>query len=288
MRLLPGIGILALAVLLGGLGALLRGRAWRFMPAIRTFAVVAAASVALLHLLPEAISAVGLGALVAMAAGLLGPALLERLFPVQGGHEHRAPTTALAMGYAAVIAHQLGEGAAVATLARSGALSPSILLAIAAHTVPLAMVVAIRVLEAKGNGAADAPPRDATLPTFLALSGVALATAAGAAAGSVLNAASLAVVEPWALATVAGLLLHALAHDALPAPITTRRGRIGEAGSGLAGLLVATVGIEGNGWIQGVSWPLRAAGLGVAATLVIGRSFVSRGMHDHDRRDPSH
>ena len=285
MRLLPGIGVLALAVLLGGLAALVRGRAMRFMPAVRTFAVVAAASVALLHLLPEAMASHGWRAHVATALGLVGPSLLERVFPVHGGHEHRAPTTALSIGYAAVLVHQLGEGAALATLARSGALSPSVVLAVAAHTVPLAMVVAIGVLEAKGGRGLAAPSVATTAATALALIGVALATAAGALVGSVVSQASLSVVEPWALATIAGLLLHALAHDALPAPTTTPRGRVLEAVAGILGLATAVAGIEEHGWIQAFSASVRGVGLGLVATLVVGRSFVSRGIHDHDRHD---
>ena len=79
------------------------------MPAIRTFAVVAAVAIALFHLLPEAISAAGWMVLIATAIGAFGPAALERMIPSERAHTHDAPTTALAMGYAAVIAHQAGE-----------------------------------------------------------------------------------------------------------------------------------------------------------------------------------
>src|SRR5689334_14777484 len=109
------------------------------MPMIRTFAVVAAASIALLHILPEAVAAAGAGALAAALLGAVGPMVLERALPARPSHE--APTTALAMGYAAVVVHQAGEGAALASLAETGALSAGIVLAIAAHTTPLAMVV---------------------------------------------------------------------------------------------------------------------------------------------------
>jgi ZIP family zinc transporter len=279
--LLVGIALIAFAVLLGGLAARIRDRAHRFMPALRTFAVVAAASVAVLHLLPEAIEAIGFRALAATGAGLVGPALLERLFPIRGGHEHRAPTTALAIGYAAVIAHQLGEGAALATLARSGALSASVVLAVAAHTVPLAMVVAIGVLEAKEKKDA-APATRAAMPTFLALTGIALATAAGAAIGSIVSASRLATVEPWVLATIAGLLLHALAHDHAPPHSMSRRARAVDAGCGLAGLGLAAIGTEQNGWIRELGPSMRAAGMVAAVSIIIGRSFFTRhAHHDH-------
>src|SRR5688572_5002322 len=124
MSLLLGVALLALAVLVGGLAAVWRERGRRAMPAIRTFAVVAAGSIALLHLLPEAMAEVGWGALLAAAGGFFGPLLLERWLVPHEKRAHSAPTTALAIGYAAVAAHQMGEGAAIASLARSGALSP--------------------------------------------------------------------------------------------------------------------------------------------------------------------
>jgi ZIP family zinc transporter len=284
-----GVGILALAVLLGGLAAAFRARAQRWMGPIRTFAVVAAAAIALLHLLPESIEQVGSWALLAAALGLAAPAALERAFPAHGGHAHheRAPTTALAIGYAAVLAHQLGEGAAVASLARTGMLTASIVLAIAAHTVPLAMVVAIGVLEAKGRAEGGA-----TRATLLALAGVAIATAGGAMLGNLVGAATLAVIQPWILAVVAGLLLHALAHDARPHALEGFGPRAADAVSGLGGLAVATAGLEPSGWLVSLAPSVRLAGLAGAAALVLARSLLLRGRahaheHAHGGREPS-
>lgn len=279
MSLLVGIAILAFAVFVGGLAALWRERGRQAVPAIRTFAVVAAVAIALFHLLPEAISAAGWLVLIATAIGAFGPAALERMIPSERAHTHDAPTTALAMGYAAVIAHQAGEGAALASLAGTGALSAAIVLAIAAHTVPLAMVVAIRVLEVRtGPGAKHA--------TFLALAGVALATVAGALGGNLLGTARLTAVQPWILATVAGLLLHALSHDAL-APTSPRLGgRVADTFAGWAGLLLAAVGTEEGGWIEHVPLGLRACGVVVLASGIAARSFWPRrpaaeAGHDH-------
>jgi hypothetical protein len=275
VSLVFGIAILALAVLAGGLAAFLRDRGRRAVPAIRTFAVVAAVAIALFHLLPEAISAIGARALLACAIGAFGPAILERLTPAQRAHTHDAPTTALAMGYAAVIAHQAGEGAALASLASTGSLSFGIVLAIAAHTVPLAMVVAIRVLEVKGG-----PDGAGVRATGVALAGVALATVAGALAGNLVGTARLAAVQPWILATVAGLLLHALSHDALGVPAPTTVARTIETGAGWAGLLVAIVGVEPGGWVDEIPPVVRVVGLLVLAALIAARSFWSRA-HAH-------
>ena len=278
MSLAVGIAILAFAVFLGGLAALFREPARWAMSAVRTFAVVAAASIALLHLLPEAIAAVGYGALLVAFLGAFGPVLLERAIPT-GAHAHEAPTTALAMGYAAVVAHQAGEGAALASLAETGALSLAIVLAIAAHTVPLAMVVGIRVLEARGEAQGG---RGAI---GVALLGVAAATAVGAAAGSLIGGARLVAVQPWLLAAVAGLLLHALSHDVLAAPALSTRGRAVDTLAGWAGLALATLGVERGGWIERVPAPLRLVGIVALAGAIAARSFLGRphahGEHKH-------
>lgn len=272
MSLLWGIAILALAVFLGGLAALFRESGRRVIPAIRTFAVVAAASIALLHLLPEAIAAIGLAALGATALGAFGPAVLERSLPSRRHPHHDAPTTALAMGYAAVVAHQAGEGAALASLASTGALSAGIVLSIAAHTVPLAMVVAIRVLEVKAGA-------NARRATSIALAGVAFATIAGALLGNLIGAARLNAVQPWILASVAGLLLHALAHgahDPLEPPRATLLARLAEMAAGWAGLLVAVLGVEEGSWLEQVPGWARMAVVGVLAGAIAARSFWAR------------
>lgn len=281
MPLVLGIVILAFAVFLGGLAALFPEPARWAMSAIRTFAVVAAASIAVLHLLPEAISEVGAGALVVTFIGAVGPVFLERAVPSRLPHD--APTTALAMGYAAVIAHQAGEGAALASLAETGALSLGIVLAVAAHTVPLAMVVGIRVLEARDEDR-RLSHRSHAGAISLALAGVAAATAVGAAAGSMFGA-RLAAVQPWVLAAVAGLLLHALSHDALASPPASARARVADMMAGWGGLALATVGVEKGGVIDQVPAPLRAGALVLLASLIAARSFHPRA-HRHAHSEP--
>jgi hypothetical protein len=273
VSLLTGIAVLALAVILGGLAALLPEPGRRAMAAFRTFAVVAAASIALLHLLPEAISAVGYGAVGAALLGALGPALLERMIPAPAVHAHETPTTALAMGYAAVIAHQAGEGAALASLAETGALSAAIVLAIAAHTVPLTMVVGIRVQEARvGAGGWRA--------IAVALIGVIAATAIGAAIGPFVGEARLVTVQPWILAAVAGLLLHALSHDVLAPPGSSTGARLADMLAGWTGLGMAIVGVEHGGWLDRVPLAGRIAGVALIAGAIAARSFLARA-HPH-------
>jgi ZIP family zinc transporter len=277
VSLLVGIAILALAVCLGGLAALFHEPARWAMAAIRSFAVVAAAAIALLHLLPEAIAAVGFAALIPAFVAAFGPAVLERAIPSSHA-QHEAPTTALAMGYAAVIAHQAGEGAALASLAETGALSLAIVLAIAAHTVPLAMVVGIRVIEVKGGAG-----RGGRRATGLALLGVVAATSVGAAAGSFFGGARLAAVQPWLLAAVAGLLLHALSHDALAEPARTTGGRVADTCAGWAGLGLAVLGVEHGGWIDHVPWAARVGGVLALGGVIAARSlWPRRRAHEHE------
>jgi ZIP family zinc transporter len=240
------------------------------MSALRTFAVVAAAAIALLHLLPEAFAVIGVGAVIAALLGALGPSLLERAVPARSAHQ--APTTSLAMGYAAVIVHQAGEGAALASLAETGALSVAIVLAIAAHTVPLAMVVAIRVTEVRRNTLAGF-----RRATGLALLGVASATAIGAVLESAVGGAHFVTAAPWILALVAGLLLHALAHDALPPRAPTLQGRLIDMGAGWAGLGLAALGVERGDWLLIVPRSVQALGLVVLAVAIAGRSLLALG-----------
>jgi ZIP family zinc transporter len=270
VSLVPGITILALAVLLGGLAALWRDQSRRVLRGLRTFAVVAAVSIALVHLLPEAIADAGWWALLAAIIGLVAPALLERILPGGRGHTEQAPSTALAMGYAAVLAHQLGEGAAVASLARANELSPAIVLAIAAHTTPLAMVVAIRVLEVKEGQ--DGGSR----AMALALAGVALATGVGALLGTSVSASQLDAVRPWILAGISGLLLHALAHNASAPPAPSVRGRVGDALAGLAGLGLAMTGVEQDSWVQKLDGTMRTVATLVLAAVVVAWSLLRR------------
>lgn len=286
MSLIFAVACIAIAVLMGGLGGLGYRRARQAMPVVRTFAVAAAVGLSLLHLLPEAIEAAGWIVLAGTAAGMFVPAALERavLKPKDGKHAHGAATTALALGYAAVIVHQAGEGAAMASLASAGELSLAVVLAIAAHTVPLAMVVAIRAVEAnaeRGHGERRGVAIGA------ALGGVMLATVAGALAGSLVGQDRLSSMEPWVLATVAGILLHALWHDALELPATSRRGRFADAAAGLLGLALTAVHYEDGHWHHPEAFGAVVAG--VLALAIVGRSaFAPAAKHDHGHAHAHH
>lgn len=258
-----GLLILALSVALGGIAAVWRDHGKRVVPGITTFATVAAAGVALLHLLPEAIVEGGIFTLVPLVVALFVPVVIERRM-----HEDPAsPTGALIAGYVAVLVHQAGEGTAVASLARTNELRPTIILAIAAHTIPLAMVVAIRALTSSGN-------QRGSVRAAFALAGCALATIVGALSVEVIDASLIARGKPWLVAAVAGLLLHALLHGTEQSEEFDTRRRIGDIVAGLLGLSVSVLSLEPDGWVRMVSWPLRIALLVVMVAAVIVRGFV--------------
>lgn len=266
MSLAVGLSVLAIAVALGGLAAAWRDHGRRVVPGIATFATVAAAGVALLHLLPESIVEGGVLTLIPLLLTLFVPVLLER----RSRKSEASPTGALIAGYIAVIIHQAGEGTAIATLARTNELRPTIILAIAAHTVPLAMVVAIRAITTSSD------TRRSVTRAILALIGCALATVVGALSVEVIDATLLAQTKPWLVAAVAGLLLHALFHDheiQSPDEPDFRR-RVTDIVAGLLGLSVAVLSLEPDGWVRLISWPVRLALLAALIAAVIVRVFV--------------
>ncbi|MDI1477049.1 hypothetical protein [Polyangium sp. y55x31] len=281
MSLPAGLAVLALAVLLGGIAAIWRDHGQRVMPGLGTFAMVGSTAIALLHLLPEAIVEAGWLTIAAAAAGFLVPFLIERLVPQRGAH---ADDPTLLMGYVAVLLHQAGEGTAVASLARAGELKPTIILAIAGHTIPLAMVVAIQALE-------HVPGPKSKFIAALSLAGCALSTVGGALSLDLVGAARIASIRPWLVAAVAGLLLHALSH-APKAGEESARSRVTEIVAGLVGLSIALVSLEHDGWVLYLGWPLRILGLVVLVAVVVAKGLFSgaRTVAEHplqsDGRDP--
>ncbi|HRI66059.1 MAG TPA: hypothetical protein PK156_17550, partial [Polyangium sp.] len=240
MSLAVGLVVLAFAVALGGIAAAWRDHGRRVVPGIGTFATVAAAGLALLHLLPEAVVEGGFFTLVPLVVTLFVPVIFERRVRDDGRSAHGA----LVAGYVAVLVHQAGEGTAIATLARTNELRPAIIMAIAAHTIPLAMVVALRTMTTSSGDMQRGVVRAA-----LALAGCAFATVVGALSIEVIDASLVAKGKPWLVAAVAGLLLHALLHETKHSDEVDLRGRVTNVVAGLLGLSVAVLSLEPDGWV---------------------------------------
>lgn len=225
--LLPAL-VPIVATILGtalGLGA----RRWHqvFEP-VRGFALAAVTVTIVLHLMPEAVEEAGAWALAVLAGGLLLPSALGWL-----GARQRHAAIAVELTFAGVIAHQIGDGLALGAVTGDGGAHWDFLLAIGAHTVPLAAVVAMTIAERDGRRAAIVR---AVLIALTPLLGLAIGNAG---AGS-------AEVAPWLNAAVSGLLLHVLAHDLPSAPARTNGMRTAELVAIAAGIVVPLSGAFGH------------------------------------------
>jgi uncharacterized protein len=198
-----------LSVFAGAGLAFLGGRDRRHLARIvDSFSLVACIVVVLVHLLPHAISRVGLIALLPFAAALLIPLYFERWAHHRAGEHVGHGRAALEIGYAGLLVHQIGDGLGLGTFAsgaHAGHDHVELALAIFAHTVPVAAVVTIAFIRSTGSTSA------VWRAAGLAIAGVA---GVGLAGGTPIS--FLAAAEPWVTAVVAGLLLHVITHDFRP------------------------------------------------------------------------
>ncbi len=180
------------ALFLGPLLARVARTAQPLVQALDGYVVVAIAGLALLHVLPESVAHGGWLAVVAAAAGLLVPLLVERV--LAGGH-----AGVLGVAIAGLLLHAATDGAALSVGGTH--LGYGVVL----HRVPLGLLLWWAL-------AAERGPRVAV--AFISL--VALATVGGYAGG----APALAQIStPWLAAFqafVVGSLLHVVAHHATP------------------------------------------------------------------------
>lgn len=251
------------AVTLGTALSVIGGSRPRVLLPIRAFALAAVVASVSLHLVPEALAAVGAWVLIAFAAGLWLPLWLGHLrrdLAERGRHRQVASE----LGFAAVLVHQVGDGVALGALGTSAGTAGAnwdLLIGILAHTVPLAAVVTLPFVD---RGLRSVAVRAGLL---VAASGVGVI---GAEALSALSSELL----PWFSALVAGTLLHILAHDE-PAIARPAGARWIEVGATLAGVALPAVlahdaeaGLLST--LADLALPLAPAlALGFAVTLVL-------------------
>lgn len=203
--------ITALVITLASLvaGALLGGLATRrsaWLGPLRTFAIVAVASLAMARLVPEAVAGIGAWALVLFVAALVLPpvlAYLVRLAFVRWGQVTSRGLGA-ELGFLGFVIHQFAEGVALGTYAGPGHADHGhldIVVAVAAHTVPLTALFLGAVVSVRGLGAAGR-----RLLALLAASLLGF-VAADRVAHAVADAAL-----PVLSALVSGFLCHVLLH----------------------------------------------------------------------------
>jgi zinc transporter ZupT len=209
------VGLVAVA--LGALLALGPPGGAKSIAAIRIVSAVAAVGVVALHLLPEAVRALGAWSVVAFVAGVLAPRAIEWVVERATGNvvshsQHEAPTTgavrhgaaALDVSYAGLVVHRFGDGLSMGAYSRlpnPTATAALVLLAFAAHIVPVTTIMVLAASGAKGRSAA----------VYYA-AGLAVAIAAGVVAATLVLAELPQGLEAWTAAVVAGLLIHVVFH----------------------------------------------------------------------------
>jgi uncharacterized membrane protein YraQ (UPF0718 family) len=234
--LLPTIAALAIGTWMALAGAAQP----RVLSPLRSFALASVLVAIALHLLPEALARGGPGVLAVFAVGVLAPSMLGRLVAAvrgPGGDPHGALATAL--GVAGVLLHQVSDGVALGSVA-GGDAHWDVSLAIAAHSVPLAAVMALTTSQRRGRRAAIAAAGAMAAAVLL---GLALARGGDHVASS---------ATPWTSAAVAGLLVHLLTHD-VPAPPRTATARTIELAAIAVGIVLPLlVMLTGHGDAHGL------------------------------------
>lgn len=232
--------LLAILVIFASVGAgaalaALPGVHGRAIGVVRTFALVAALGVVGVHLLPHAIDGIGLGVLFPLIAGLLLPPLLQRLVTLAYLRARRGsvPCVGLEIGYVGLLVHRIGDGVVLGLAAERGL---GMLVAIAAHTTPVAAVVVLAFTAERGRRTA-----------FERAAGLVLSSLVGLIAVAVAPPDWFVSSGPWIDAAVAGLLLHVVAHGLTHDLPVTHLGRVGDLLAGGLGIAVVLIpGVVGE------------------------------------------
>lgn len=228
------------SVLLGVLLAFLPGRQESMLGPIRSFALTASLAVVFMHLLPEAYEVLGNATFAIFVVGLALPSALGVVAGKLGGaSRHRA---GLEIGYLGLLLHHVGDGLSMGALSEHdhahghvGHGHVDVVLALAAHTVPVAAMVVLAF------GGASRKRESGLRALGLAISG-----GAGVVLGSAVSA-GFAAATAWVAALTAGMVLHVVAHDLKQHPPTGSWGRtLDFVGAGF-GLLLGAIGASGHG-----------------------------------------
>lgn len=236
--------LLALAIALGSvaagaaLGALSSRVTKEATGPIQLFALSAAVAVVFAHLLPEAYREVGPASLVAFAIAMGTPLALDVITrhvraSDAPGHHPPGGDASLELGYGGLLVHKVGDG-----LALGAAAGPilwhhptGVVVAIAAHTVPLTALVVVAFQGERG-----------TAHALWRAGGLAAAMMAGVVATAAVPAQIVAPWEPWIVAVVAGLVLHVVLHGWRPVRPRSLLGWVTHAAAVLVGLGLVFVG----------------------------------------------
>jgi hypothetical protein len=262
----PALAAIWLSVALGAALGVGQRFAPRFTDPIRIFAVVAAALVVSLSLLPHAIACEGVGGLLGAALGYGAIPALERvgtaLFRRADPHAMR-----LELGYSGLLLHRFGDGVAMSVDGHGY----GVLWALGAHEVP---IVALVTLAFARRGLAVALGRAVALG---------LSSSLGYALVSALPAPTWHELHGWADAIAAGVLVHIVAHEGLaeraalpPGVAPAKRARslaqraLNLAAGVLACSLIASLGLDHESGALDLLGQLQRLALQVAPWLCLG------------------
>jgi uncharacterized protein len=239
--MLFSIGIVVLSVALGAWLALAPKEGQRHVGPIRTCALTAALGVVAMHLLPEAVHAAGLWALLGLAGGFAIPFVIRTatagLFPRRPHPDGDGePALVLEVSYAGLLAHSVGDGLTIGAYSGThldGHAHEDVVLAIAAHTVPVTTVFLLALAPVRGKRSA-----------LLHAVGLAVATVSGIVVASLFAMDWTHGAGGWVAAVLSGLLVHVVLHDLRADPPRGTAGRaLDFAGAG-AGIAVAMIGSD--------------------------------------------
>jgi hypothetical protein len=271
------------------------------MGPVRTFALTAALSVVVLHLLPESMGAVGAWAVLVFLAGLFTPEALGRLGTTLWrmgrksdavAHDpRRRHELALEASYFGLLLHRVGDGVGLGAFtlemhAWSG--SGGVITAMAAHAVPVVALVVLTFDSLRG--------RDSAIRRAV---GLAVASVIGVFLARGVPEDAFEIASPWIAAFVGGMLLHVVTHDLSVSLPKTKRDRVLDLCAGAAGIVVSSFGNDAHGHGEKVhavdhfadalldfsveTGPLLLLGVGIGALLstwgakIPARFFQSRG-----------
>ncbi len=221
--------------------SVLLGAALSFVPAtsrallgyMRTFATLAAVAVVVTHLLPEALRELGPLSMLLFLVGWFAPALAH--FIGQRSTSGRAQHAVLEAGYWGLVVHHVADGIGLGAYTRLPAEQGShldVIVALAAHTVPLIAVVALAYRVTFGARAA-----------VLRSLGLALASVIGIGLSSLVAPATMDRFAPVIAAVAAGLLLHVVTHDLTDDPALTPLARSLDVLVAALGVAVSLLGV---------------------------------------------
>ncbi len=235
------IVLAVLSVAAGTVLALLPGKRDKLLGPIRTFGLTASLGVVFLHLLPEALSAIGGWALAALALGLIAPELLARLgvavWQMGRGRSTRSEL-ALEAGYVGLLVHHVGDGIGLGAYTgemHAGGSHGGVVTALAAHAVPVVAIMVLAFDSARGRGSA-----------IVRAVGLAVASVLGVLLTNAVPPDFVATSGAWVTAAVAGLLVHVVTHDLTSQPPRSRHERTLDLLIAAAGIGVSLIGHAGH------------------------------------------